>query len=158
MLIADTLNPPIQYSIIWFIIGCCLLLSIPAWYGALYWMTRRVAVKTLENLRQLPPEADLEKLKLKYLKLIDELFTRYQRKEITLRALHRGLSMTVRYFVYEANHFPAPTLTLSDLMIGPYPKLTNIIAKYYPEEFATVTRGNAGESVEAAKGLILQWV
>lgn len=158
MLVADTLNPPIQYDRIWLIIGSLLMLSIPIWYGILYWMTRRKPVKTLEDLNHVPTGADLDRLKAKYLRLIEELYQSYQRSEITLRGLHRGLSMTVRYFVYEAKHFPAPTLTLSDLRRAPYPALTKLIAKYYPEEFALITHGTATESVEAAKGLVRQWL
>jgi len=158
MLVADTLNPPIQYDRIWLIIGSILMLTIPIWYGILYWITRRKKVKSLENLSQLPVGGDLDKLKAKYLRLIEELYQRYRRNEITLRGLHRGLSMTVRYFVYEARHFPAPTLTLSDLRRAPFPALTKLIEKYYPEEFALITHGTAEDSVAAAKGLVQQWL
>jgi len=71
--------------------------------------------------------------------------------------LHWALSMNVRYFVYEAKHFPAPVLTLSDLKLAPYPALTNLIAEYYPEEFAAILHGEAEASVAAAKGFIQQW-
>lgn len=158
MLIADTLNPPIQYDRIWLIIGSLLLLVIPTWYVFVLRLTRHKKIKTLENLVQLPTGAELEKLKAKYLRLIEELYQRYRRKEITLRVLHNNLSMVTRYFVYEAKHFPAPTLTLSDLRLAPYPTLTRLIAKYYPEEFAAITHGTAESSVTAAKGFVQQWL
>jgi hypothetical protein len=157
MLVADALNPPIQYSHIWFIIGSILLLTILIWYGLALWLTRRKPIKSLDNLKQLPTGTDLDQLKTKYLRLIEEWYQRYQRKEISLQTLHRSLSMNVRYFVYEAKHFPAPVMTLSDFKLVPYPMLTALITKYYPEEFATIRRGNAADSVEAAKGLIRQW-
>ena len=157
MLIADTLHPPIQYNLIWLIIGAVLLLTIPAWYGLALWMTRRKPINTLNDLKPLPTGAELKKLKAKYLRLIEEWHQRYLKKEINLRELHLALSMTARYFVYEAKHFPAPLLTLDDLKHSPYPALTQLIADYYPEEFAAMEHGNAEKSVEAAKGFIQQW-
>lgn len=158
MLIADTLNPPIQYDRIWFIIGLALLVTIPAWYGLAFWITRRRPVKSLDSLKPLPTGAELEKLKAKYLKLIDEWYQRYLNKEINLRSLHGALSMTTRYFVYDARHFPAPILSLDELKHASYPALTKLIAEYYPEEFSSIEHGNAASSVEAAKGFIRQWL
>jgi len=158
MFVADTLNPPIQYSIIWFIIGLALLLTIFMWYGLVFWMTKHRRINTINNLRPLPTGAELEKLKAKYLKLIDQWYQHYLNKEISLRDLHSALSMTARYFVYEAKHFPAPHLTLDDLKRSPYPTLTELIAAYYPDEFASFEHGNAASAVEAAKGFIRQWV
>jgi len=157
MFATDTLNPPIQYDKIWFIIGLCVVATIPVWYGVLFWLTRRKPLKSFNRLRQLPVGADLDQLKAKYLRLIEEWYQRYRRQEIDSRVLHWALSMNVRYFVYEAKHFPAPVLTLSDLKLAPYPALTNLIAEYYPEEFAAILHGEAEASVAAAKGFIQQW-
>ncbi|HEY4161048.1 MAG TPA: hypothetical protein VGM08_03220 [Candidatus Saccharimonadales bacterium] len=157
MSVADTLNPPIQYDKIWFIIGLCIFVTIPIWYGALFWLTRRKPFKSFNRLRQLPTGTELDRLKAKYLRLIEEWYQRYRRQEIDSRVLHWALSMNVRYFVYEAKHFPAPVLTLADLKLAPYPALTNLIEDYYPEEFAELLRGDAETSVTAAKGLIQQW-
>lgn len=152
----DKLNPPIQYNIIWLIIGSALVLAIIIWYAVVYWLTRRKKLKSLETLKQLPP-LDLNQLKMKYLQIIEEIYQRYLRKEITLRMLHQELSMAVRNFAGEGNFLPAPYLTLSDLRLSPYPTLTKLIAAYYPEEFAVITKGDAATSVAAAKGVVAQW-
>lgn len=152
------LNPPIQYSLIWLIIGLTLLLAIVAWYGALFWMTRRKEAETLADLKSLSPNNDLPALKAKYLKLIDECYRSYQQNQTTRRGLHRGLSMVVRYFVYEARHFPAPRLTLADLKRAPYPQLSKLIEQYYSSEFAAIEHGDPEAAVAAAKELIQQWV
>lgn len=153
-----TLNPPIQYSLIWLIIGICLVAGILAWYGFVFWLTRRRKVNTLANLGLTSSEFDLEKLKQKYLALIDDCYKSYTLQQTTLRGLHRGLSMTVRYFVYEARHFPAPRLTLSDLKRAPYPRLTKVITEYYSKEFALIEHGDPLESVAAAKDMVREWV
>lgn len=157
LVVAEALNPPIQYDRIWFIIGCLLLLTVPIWYGCLLWATRRKQMKSLATLAPIPIGAELDALKAKYLRIIEELYQAYQRKEISLRTLHGDLSMTVRYFVFEAKQFPAPTMTLSDLNLAPYPTLTKLIGEYYPEEFAKITHGAAPTSVDAAKGFVIQW-
>lgn len=153
-----TLNPPIQYSIIWLIIGLSLIGLILLWFGFAFWITRKRKANTLENLGPGAYQFDLDQLKLKYLKLIDECYQSYQQKHTSLRGLHRGLSMTVRYFVYEAKHFPAPRLTLSDLKRAPYPELTNVIGNYYDKEFALIEHGSPEESAEAAREMIRRWV
>lgn len=157
MLVADVLHPPIQYDLIWLIIGLSLLVSIPLWYGIVMWATRRRPINSIDNLKILPVGADLDRLKAKYLRLIDECYARFQKGEITLRYLHHDLSLLTRYFVFEAKHFPAPVLTLSDLKHGPYPKLTQLIAWYYPEEFAKIEHGDAPKSVGQAKEFVQQW-
>jgi len=157
MLVADILNPPIQYDLIWLIIGCFLAVLILSWYGFVFWLTRRKQLKSLASLKPLPAGLELDQLKAKYLRLIDECYQRHQRGEINLRTLHRDLSILARYFVFEARHFPAPILTLADLKLGPYPLLTRLIAAYYPEEFAAIGNGQAATAVEAAKGFVQQW-
>jgi hypothetical protein len=153
----DKLNPPIQYKLIWLLIGLAILLLIAAWYGLVFWLSRRKKLKSLDGLKRLAAGWELNRLKAKYLQLIEELYQRYQRKEITLRELHIELSMLVRSFVQEASFFPAPFLTLSDLRNSSFPKLAQLIATYYPAEFAAIENGDAASSVQAAKGLVQQW-
>lgn len=153
-----TLHPPIQYSWLWLIIGCALLLLVAAWFGGLFWVTRKRHPKTIAQLTPAASDFDIEKLKAKYLQLIEECYQNYQVRKTTLKGLHRGLSMTVRYFVFEANHFPAPRLTLSDLKNAPFPELTTVIEEYYAKEFAAVEQGTAVQAVEAAREFVRRWV
>jgi len=153
----EKLNPPIQYDLFWLLVGSVLVLMILIWYGIVFWLTRRKKPKSLDNLKRLKPPVDLDKLKAKYLQFIEELYQRYLRKEIDLRELHLYLSLAVRYFAFEANGFPAPLLTLSDLKRAPYPKLTKLIGDYYPEEFAAFSQGDARFSKESAIGFVTQW-
>ncbi|HEY2004085.1 MAG TPA: hypothetical protein VGH44_03125 [Candidatus Saccharimonadia bacterium] len=158
MLVADILNPPIQYDIIWFIIGTLVFLTILIWYGLVFWLTRHQTIQSLDSLKQLPVGGEMERLKTKYLKLIEQAYQRYLTREYKLRDLHRTLSMITRTFVLEAKHFPAPYLTLGDLVLSPYPNLTRLIKAYYPEEFALITHAEAEISVQQAKDFVNQWV
>jgi hypothetical protein len=152
------LNPPLQYSVIWLIIGLVLLLAIISWYGFTFWLTRRRPVKSLATIKQLSTASDLNQLKANYLQRIEACFQQYQRQEISLRSLHQTLSMLIRLFIYDVRHFPAPRLTLADLKLSAYPTLTELVAAYYPSEFTATEIGDAQASVNAAKGFIQQWV
>lgn len=152
-----TLNPPLQYSLIWLLIGCGLALLVALWYGFIFWNTRAKKPKSLADLPLLAPGSDLASLQQKYLQLIDQCYQAYRLKRTNLRGLHRSLSITVRYFVYEASHFPAPLLTLGDLEKAPYPKLTKVVADYYDKEFSQIEHGDPQTAVRLAKELVTQW-
>lgn len=154
-------TPPhglINYSIVWLIVGLCLLLLIAGWYGLLWWMTRHKKVASLNALGPGKDVPDLAALKAKYLKFIDQCYQAYLQKQFSKRQLHIYLSGAVRNFAYEAQHFPAPFLTLNEIKKASYPGMSQLIAQYYPEEFAQLTHGEPLKSVEAAKGIVQQWV
>lgn len=154
---AEALNPPIQYSLIWLIIGSLILLVVIAWYVFVFWSTRKRPIKQLGSLKELNPHIDIESLRKKYLKMIDMAYKQYLDGEINLRKLHKVISLYSRYFVYETKGFPAPRLTLSDLKNANYPQLTQLIDEYYTHEFALIETANAETSVAAAKGFIEKW-
>lgn len=150
-------NGPVRYAGIWLIVGLLMLLVIALWFGVVFWITRKKQSKSLTNLGPVNSTYQLSALKAKYLHLIDQAYQSYQLKELNKRELHRNLSIIVRYFVYEANHFPAPTLTLADLKHAPFPWLTELISEYYIDEFGSIEHGEPSISVDAAKGLIQRW-
>lgn len=152
------LNPLVHYSGTWLVIGCLLLLSIAIWFGVVFWLTLPRKPKTIGQLPPAQTDFDIARLKLKYLQLIDECYQNYQLRKTDLKGLHRGLSMTLRYFVFEARHFPAPRLTLADLKSAPFPELTKVVNDYYAKEFAAVEKGTAIQAVNIAKDFINRWV
>lgn len=154
----EIFHSPIQYNGIWLLIGIGILLLLPIWYFVIVWLTRRRPFKAYQNFSKLPAGAELDLLKAKYIRLVDEIYVRYTSGTISLRELHRELSITLRYFVYEAKRVPAPIMTLSDLQLIPYPFLTKLVAEYYAEEFGIIGHGDARASIETAKGFITQWV
>lgn len=151
------LNPPMQYSLIWLIIGTVIVVAIGVWYGYVLRATRRRPITGLDDLDLLAGK-DIENLKAKYLSMIDFSYTRYQRGEISVRELHHSLSMIVREFASKAGHFPATNLTLSELKFSSYPELATLIERYYPSEFDAIEHGDVQISVGAAKGLINRWL
>lgn len=151
------LNPPIQYSLIWLFIGLALTVAIITWYGFVIRSTRRRPIMGINDLALLGAK-DIESLKAKYTAMIDQSYKRYQRGEISLRELHRSLSMIVREFASKVSHFPATNLTLSELKYSSYPELAQLIERFYPSEFDAIEHGDAQVSVEAAKALVRRWL
>ena len=151
------LNPPIQYNIIWLLIGLTLVACIVGWYVYIYRVTRKRPYTGIEDLDLLDGN-QLEDLKTKYLALVEAAYNRYMRGEITLRELHYSLSMAVREFAGKASHFPAMNLTLTELKYSSYHQLSSLIEEFYPSEFASIEHGDAPRAVQAAKGVISQWL
>jgi hypothetical protein len=153
---ADNLAPPIQYSLIWLVVGTLMLMLVAGWIGFVLWSTRAKKIKLIDDLKPLSAP-DLDLLKAKYLQLIDELNRRYLAQELSLRKLHQELSKTVREFIHEGHYYPAPFLALYEMKQLPYQSLGRLIAAYYPEEFAAMTKGDATAAVHAAREVVIQW-
>lgn len=152
------LNPPIQYSISWLLIGIFLMFVIIIWYAFVFWHTRLKQSKTIATLKKhAPVVVDISKLKQKYLALIREEANKYREKQISPRTLHINLSKLCRFFIFEVKGFPAPTLTLSDLKRSDQKMLTALIETYYPNEFDSILHGQPEVSVKQAEDLITQW-
>lgn len=151
------LHPPVQYDWIWLVIGLCLLAVVIGWCTWVLWSTRKKLAPSLDTLELLPAGVDFAKLKAKYIKLIEERYVLYQQSKLNDRQFQQDVSRLVRNFVYEARHFPAPRLTLGDLMLASYPLLTKLIARLYPGEFDLASHWTAEGAAEAAKGYIQQW-
>lgn len=152
------LSPPIQYSWIWLVIGLGILVVLAGWFTGVMWVTRKKKLSTLDMLGVGAHLLDLETLKFKYLAEIDTAYASYQRGALSLRGLHEAYSMSVRSFVFEVKNFPATRLTLGDLKKAPYPKLTKVIERYYKDEFALISDGDADSATLVAKEFIVGWV
>lgn len=155
---ASEAAPPIAYSPWWMVLGVGLIVLVIAWYGVLWWLTRKKKPRTIHTLAPLPPVVvDLAALKIKYLGLIAEIERQYQAKTISGRDVHQTLSITARLFVFEARGIRAHLLTLTDLRKGDQKALISLIEQYYPPEFTRLSQGNPPEAITKAKELVQSW-
>lgn len=152
-----SLHPPIQYSLLWLIIGVSIIGFILLWYVIVYFLSRRKSPTTIESIGAGSAVRDLNGIKMKYLQMIDQSYVKYQAHQITLRQFHKELSITVRYFVYEVTYLPTQKMTLRDFIRLPYPKLTSIIGDYYEKEFSVIEHGDPQTAAATAKELISLW-
>lgn len=153
----DKLNPPIQFSLLWLVLGGIIIFLIASWYGYVYMSTRK---RQVQDISQLPllPSYDITAIKQKYIALIDQWLQQYKAGQMPLRVYHEGLSVIVRDFVYEAARFPAPKLSLSELKWSPFKQLILVISDLYLREFPAVESGDPDISANNAKRMIVEWV
>lgn len=148
----------VSYDSIWLVIGLILLILLLAWYGFVFFITRRRKQRTLETLKPkpyIPP--DLTNLKAKYQALITEVEQKYTGKELSARQVHQKLSYLLRMFVFEARGHRVDTLTLDDLKKTRYDELTKAIEQFYVPEFAAVQRGDVPSALELARKVVAEW-
>lgn len=155
---AEGFFAPEQYGLLWFLVGAVLVLAVAAWYGYVFWSTRRKPQKSIANLPpQEPIRPDMHALKAKYLALIAEVEQGVNGGTITSRTAHQKLSLLVRYFVFEANGFRAQVLTLSDIKQTKFTTIASAVEQYYPAEFAAIEQGDIASAIAVAKEVVTAW-
>ena len=144
-----------QYDFVWSLIGLFILFLVVAAIVVIFYITRKKPIKTISNLEVSQPTIiDLSSLRQKYLKMISEVMTRYDKGELKSSEAHQKISLIVRRFFAESYGFRADYLTLSDLKKSNKKALTDAIEKYYPEEFNLLQKGSVMNSAKIASELI----
>ena len=146
---------PISYSPIWFIIGLLLLILAIGVIAAILYATRKKEIKTISTLKVSAPKVvNMNVLRDKYLKMINEAEERYKRRQTKASQCHQQLSLIVRLFFYEALGFHADIMTLSDIKKSNYKKLAELVDGYYPDEFDTLEKGSVASAAEKARQIV----
>ncbi len=149
------ISEPFYYSIWWLLGGLLLAAILAAVFGYIFYTTRKKQIKTLSTLRKLEPHTvDMNMLREKYLRLIDDVDKKYNAGKLKSSVAHQELSMLVRLFFCEAMGFHAEVMTLSDLKRTNYTKLAKLIDQYYPDEFDTLENGVVQQSIEHARDIV----
>jgi hypothetical protein len=155
---AKELLPLMQYQMQWLIIGGMLIAIVIAWFVFIFWSTRHKRPKTVATLKaKTVISVDIAALKRKYLGLIDEVQQAATTGQINNRQVHQKLSLLVRLFAFEASGFRAHVMTLTDLQRGRFPKLKEVIATYYPNEFGILLQGTTDEALAKAREVVATW-
>lgn len=154
----NELTPPIQYDILWVILGGIILLGVILWNSYIIWSTRKRKIRSLELLPILPPvPVSIEALRQKYLNLINQIEDQYQQKQIDVRQVHLLLSITIRLFVFEVKGIAVHRLTLKEIKQTDIKVLADVIEQYYRPEFVRQQSGDASQSIDLARKMVQQW-
>lgn len=146
---------PLYYQPSWVFVTLLFLLMVAAIIGAIFYVTRKKEVRSLSTLEILPPKVvNLNALKHKYLRLIDQAEELFHRRKTKASTCHQQLSLLVRLFYYETMGFHAEIMTLSDLKRTHHTKLIQLIDEYYPDEFDCLEQGAVGQAAEKARRLV----
>lgn len=153
-----SLSPLLQYGPLPIFIALGGVLLIGAWYGLLFWLTRRKSQKVLAALPPVPPPViDTTAIKQDYLQRIELIEKAYRAKELRARGVHQQLSLLLRRFVSEIGHVPTQTMTLAELKKTRLTTLVPIIESYYKPEFSAVENGSVDDALAAARKVVSEW-
>ena len=100
---------------------------------------------------------DINYIRKKYLKKINELEDKVNNKQITNRKAYLSLSAIVRNFVHEMTGIKVHKYTLKDIKKLNMPQLTMLVEEYYHPEFAEYSLGNIKESISKTRKVIEKW-
>lgn len=145
----------ISYSPLWLIIGLGLILIAVSVVFVIFRVTRRRNIRTLGTLRiQAPKVVNMNVLRNKYIKLINQTEDRFIRRQIKASQAHQQLSLLVRLFYYEGMGFHADVMTLNDLKKSNYKRLVKLVDQYYPAEFDKLENGAVSQSAQRAREIV----
>jgi len=145
----------ISYSPLWLIISLGLLLIVASIIYAIFHVTRRRNIKTLGTLRiQAPKVVNMNVLRDKYVRLINQTEERFIRRQIKASEAHQQLSLLVRLFYCEGMGFHADVMTLDDLKKSNYKRLEKLVNQYYPAEFDKLENGAVSQSAQRAREIV----
>lgn len=155
MQISVSLQSPFSYSIIPIIIVAIFLISVCTY---LYIILRERKIEPIEDveIKPIAPKS-LNHIKHKYLKKIDVIEKKLEERKITIRTAYQGLSLIIRYFVYEVTNIKVQNYTLKDIEKLKMPILAELIQEYYAPEFAEKSLGNIKASLEKTRKVIEKW-
>ncbi len=100
---------------------------------------------------------DVNKIKEKYLKKLDNLETKINERKISIRGAYQNLSSIIRLFVFEVTNIKVQNCTLREIDKLNMPNLTKLIEEYYAPEFAEHSLGNIKASLEKTRKVIEKW-
>ncbi len=148
------LQPPFSYSIYPIIIVAILLIAVSIY---LYILKNKKEENIEEiQVKEIKPKS-LKHIKNKYLKKIGVIENKLENNKITLRTAYQGLSIIIRYFVYEVTNIKVQNYTLKDIEKLKIPILYELIQEYYAPEFAEKSLGNIKASLEKTRKVIEKW-
>lgn len=145
----------ISYSPVWMMIGLLLVGLAVGIIVVILYITRKKEIKTISTLKITAPKVvNMNVLRDKYTKLINEAESRFKRNQIKASQCHQQISLIVRLFFYEAMGFHADIMTLNDLKKSNYKKLAEFVENHYPDEFDTLEKGSVAEAAEKARKIV----
>lgn len=145
---------PMQYSVLWPILGLVLLGLVVVWY---VWMIRHVRrrAKAPETPAFVPPSTEV--LRSRFFGLIDQIEGEYASGAVTSRIAHQQLGRIVRMYAQESRGVRAQVMTLDDLNRAELFPVAQAVSAYYPAEFRELESGSVRDAAAIARGVVDTW-
>ncbi len=155
MQISVKLQDMFSYSIYYIFIVFILVFAFTIYFIA----TRKRKTKDIEEeiVVKKAETKDLNTIKNKYIKKIENLEEKLNNKKISIRVAYQNLSSIIRYFVYEVTNIKVQNYTLREIERLKMLELSELIKEYYAPEFAKHSLGNIKESISKTRKVIEKW-
>ena len=155
MQISVKLQDMFSYSIYYIFIVFILVFAFTIYFIA----TRKRKTKDIEEeiVVKKAETKDLNTIKNKYIKKIENLEEKLNNKKISIRVAYQNLSSIIRYFVYEVTNIKVQNYTLREIERLKMLELSELIKEYYAPEFAKHSLGNIKESISKTRKVIETW-
>ena len=119
---------------------------------------KAIAPKKKEKEQPAPPPIDKDRVRGKYLGIINEIEKKYDSKELDDRAAYLELSGAVRNFVHDYTGANTQNMTLNEIGALGMPSLFNLIKEYYRPEFALDSgETDVKKSIDTARKVVMSW-
>ncbi len=148
--------PPVQYQPWWALIGILILVVVVAWWVFVFVSTRRSRVPAPPVVGP-PTGQEAERIRRRYLGLIDETRAAYASGDLHERDAFHQLSMIMRSYVEEREGTRTVTMTLKELRTTPLKPLSDAVARLYPGAFSPDSTSTVAQALDDARGLVASW-
>ncbi len=149
-----TIIDPPQYSIAWLILAALCVLVIAFLVIAVLRITRRIEERAAYRKR---PD-DVQTLKAEFLRAVNSIADRQERKEITNREGHHELTGVMRRFVRRTTGHDVTSQDVATLRDDPRTReVGTLIAELYEPDYALDSSVKLEDSVRRAREVIRRW-
>lgn len=145
---------PVQYTILWPVIGLVLIALVIAWY---VWMIRHVRRRARGSAPRPAPAPSPSMLRDRYLGLISEIEQEHASGSLSTRRAHQRLGGILRMYAHESSGVRAQVMTLADLDRAGLVPLTRAVSAYYPVEFREAETGSVPDAAALARQVVTTW-
>jgi hypothetical protein len=147
--------PPMNYGVLWPLLGVLALLLVIVWFIIVPLIARRIAREVPADEVVLPRFTALGRAGT--LSAIDEVERLALERQISVREAHIRFSGLVRSYASEGSLVDARTMTLTELRDHGMTTIANAVAQFYPIAFQEDELTELGAAPTIAREAVQQW-
>lgn len=145
------LRAPFHYSITCLVV--VFIITMALWFLMLSKNRTKRPITKAETIKSF----DLEMLKRKYLKELDDIVIAVAEERKTTREAYNKMSRVIRKFVKETTGIDVLKCTLADIKLLNMPVLYELVKEYYEPEFSAHVQGDYIKSIDMTREAIKKW-
>lgn len=149
-----------KFSVIPLIVVVAIFFAMTIAIVVIVMHRKKVPKKPQKAKSKVIPEHNVKNIpviKKKFLGRLQEIESKYEKKQINLRKAYQQISECVRLFVFKATDISTQNFSLSEIKGLNIPGLYELIEEYYEPEFASKSVGDFEKAINKARRIINEW-